>query len=98
MTPDELADVKERVCGEKSRMGRHAAMSLAQHLRARGKRIGAYHCPFCRCWHVGHIPSMESVSRIAQAIRTLGGDDPGPPIEVPESEPVETRPAIMVQR
>ena len=35
-----------------------------------------YRCPFCRLWHVGRPPSMETLVKIANAIRTLAQYEP----------------------
>jgi hypothetical protein len=43
--------------------------------------LSAYRCPFVLegedHWHVGHTPSMESLQKIALAIRDLHGNHPG---------------------
>lgn len=33
--------------------------------------VTAYRCPFCRRWHLGHVPSVESLEAIAREIRGL---------------------------
>lgn len=32
-------------------------------------RLRAYRCPFCGAWHLGHVPSMKQVRKLAAAIR-----------------------------
>lgn len=31
--------------------------------------VRPYHCPFCRGWHLGHVPSLETMEHIAAEIR-----------------------------
>lgn len=71
MTAEEFAAVKERACGNKIPHSRDTARRIAEHHRAEGDLVGAYRCPFCpgKHWHVGHVPSMESLQQIADAIR-----------------------------
>lgn len=62
----------------KIRLGRQAAHDLAAELnegRAAGERpIGPYRCPVHanerdRHWHIGHVPSVDGLQSIADAIR-----------------------------
>jgi hypothetical protein len=73
----EAARIVERVCGSKQRhMSPGGARRAAGGVRVRmGADVWPYRCPFsggCRAgahWHVGHVPSYESLRRIAAAIR-----------------------------
>jgi hypothetical protein len=45
-----------RMCGRKRRYSKRAAMKVASHLNGRqDKRVHAYRCPICDCWHVGGV-------------------------------------------
>jgi hypothetical protein len=69
LTDDQVAVLMDRICTRKRRYGRTLARTLAERLRARGQRVSPYRCPLCAGWHVGHVPSQESVTQIAQLIR-----------------------------
>lgn len=69
LTPGEVEALTERICGTKSPYSAKAARRIAERWRGRGVAISPYRCPLCGEWHVGHVPSMTSVSRIAQFIR-----------------------------
>lgn len=72
MTADEFAAVKATACESKIGHGKDIARRIAEHHRAEGDLVGAYRCPFCHLWHVGHVPSLESLQLIADAIRYHG--------------------------
>lgn len=73
----EAARVVERVCGAKHRFddpGR--AWQAARAVRRRtGSAVRAYRCPFsggtraAAHWHIGHVPSVDSLRVVAAAIR-----------------------------
>lgn len=63
--------VRERTCTRKLRRSERDARSFAVKLRASGVAVSPYRCPFCRGWHVGHPPSMETVELLARVIRGL---------------------------
>ncbi len=70
-----------RACLDKDGMGRKAAMSVEARQRRQGKdvAVSAYRCPFSskdHHWHVGHVPSIETVASIADAVRDLHGNLP----------------------
>lgn len=69
MNAAELASVQAKVCGTKIHYSRKSAADVSSQMRARGERVSPYACPFCDAWHIGHVPSMETVARIAAAIR-----------------------------
>lgn len=77
MTDDELQRIVERTCTDKARYDNPgAARRAAAAARARrGIRISAYRCPFAggtratAHWHIGRVPSVASIERIAVAIR-----------------------------
>lgn len=62
----------------------------AERAHVHADRLGApfvvYRCVFCRCWHVGHPPSLESMQAIARVARGL---DPNPP---QEHQPMPAKP------
>jgi hypothetical protein len=78
MSPAEVAGIVERVCGSKLRYESPSeARRVARRLRAKsGRPVHHYRCPFgdgTRAhahWHVGRLPSVASLRRIALAIRT----------------------------
>jgi len=70
-----------RACLGKVPMGLHAAKSVERVHRAEGERQTAYRCPFSppdAHWHIGHVPSIETVATIALAVRDLHGNLPNP--------------------
>jgi hypothetical protein len=69
LTDVEVEQLVERMCTRKRRYGRVVARQVAERMRGRGRRVSPYRCPCCAGWHVGHVPSIESVTRIAQLIR-----------------------------
>lgn len=77
MTAEEVAEVVERTCTSKYRYDDPAlSRSVAWRVRDRTMRpVRAYRCPFgdgTRAhahWHVGHVPSMAALQRIADATR-----------------------------
>lgn len=79
MPPDVNVDaVRQRTCGDKRRYrtrwgARHAAERRSQ---ASGDTIRAYRCPFCPSFHIGHVPSMESLEALAEAIRSHPAGEP----------------------
>jgi hypothetical protein len=78
MTESRRDAVVDRACAGKvahrsARAARHHVDSL---LAADPTvAVGPYRCPFCGAWHVGHVPSIESLALIAAAVR---GVDPHP--------------------
>lgn len=75
MDVDEARTVRRRACREKLRYGLSTAREVAAAVRRRtGDRVKQYRCPWCRRWHVGHVPSVKSLRRVAQAIRVLAQD------------------------
>lgn len=76
----DTAKVVERSCLRKRRLGRRAAMEIAQRKRARGIAVTAYRCPFADDerghWHLGHAPAMHALEDIAYAIRDAHGNAP----------------------
>lgn len=69
--------VVEHACGRKRALDRRHAQKVARAARERGERVSAYPCPFCESWHVGHVPSLDSMEDIARAIRDQHGNAPG---------------------
>lgn len=71
MTAHQAAVVRDRACTSKAAMSRRTARLRADTLEG----AWAYRCPFTsprtRHWHVGHVPSIESLQTVADAIRTL---------------------------
>jgi hypothetical protein len=64
--------VRERTCDRKIRYGPRLARSTAARMRGQGENVSAYRCPFSAPethWHVGHMPSMESLQELADAVR-----------------------------
>lgn len=57
----------------KRRYGRRAARLVAARMRAQGRLVSPYRCPWAepgdQHWHVGHPLSAESAERVAAAIR-----------------------------
>lgn len=70
--------VLERGCVGKRRMGHGRARRVAAELddrRPKGEpHIGCYRCPLCSGYHVGHVPSIEGLQSIADAIRARAQD------------------------
>jgi hypothetical protein len=80
LTESEIAELRYQTCSRKVPLGRAAAMHLAADLRAGGERMTAYRCPFALedgagddedegHWHIGHVPSMRSLHRLARYLR-----------------------------
>jgi hypothetical protein len=73
--------VRARVCGTKVRhpdigaARRHARRLNSDHPNA---RFAPYRCPFCRSWHAGHVPGLESLQELALVIRGLPLTPPQP--------------------
>ena len=73
----EAARVVERVCEAKHRYSDPGgAWRAARAVRGRtGSAVRAYRCPFSggtratAHWHIGHVPSIDSLRRVAAAIR-----------------------------
>lgn len=73
----EAARVAERVCGSKQRYeDPGSAWGAVRAVRRRtGGDLRAYRCPFsggtraAAHWHIGHVPSIGSLRRVAAAIR-----------------------------
>lgn len=63
--------LKRRVCGTKPAVGVKVAHRHAERLRDLGDDVSAYRCVFCRWWHVGPAPSMETIHELALVIRGL---------------------------
>lgn len=79
MTLEQAEAIRQHACGRKVQLGRGAALNLATAERASGLR--AYRCSFSTDghWHVGHPMGMDSLQRMAEAIRVLAGNAPGVP-------------------
>lgn len=45
------------------------AHAAARRARAKGEAVRAYPCPWCCEFHIGHVPSLESLERLAVALR-----------------------------
>jgi hypothetical protein len=61
--------------------GQADAKARARKYRRDGHEATAYRCPFSPVrphWHVGHVPSIESIARTQDAIRDLHGNLPRP--------------------
>jgi hypothetical protein len=77
MSAEEVASIVERACRLKERFyGPGPARRTARRVSAAtGEPVRAYRCPFgdgtrrTRHWHIGHIPSMAGLDRLALAIR-----------------------------
>lgn len=67
MTPAEADAIRDHACTRKHRLGLDAASRVA----ADTPGLAKYRCPFCRSWHVGHVPSLDALQQIAAAIRVL---------------------------
>lgn len=75
MTPAEAEQVRSRSCESKNAYSMEGARTVAA---TAGGIVRAYRCPFLRShWHVGHVPTVEKLTEIADAIRTLAGNGPG---------------------
>lgn len=69
--PEPRKALRRRVCGSKPRLGVTAAHRLAEQRRRLGDDVSAYRCVFCRRWHVGPVPSMDTIEALARVIRGL---------------------------
>lgn len=79
-------DIRGRVCGSKRRYpDAGAARRAAERVNAEqpGAGFTPYRCPFCRRWHFGHSPSLESLEATARVMRGL------PPVPPEPHEPPE---------
>lgn len=57
-------------CPGKVRFTRSVARKRARHLRGQGRgyrNLIAYHCEYCRAWHVGHAIGMHTGDASRQA-------------------------------
>lgn len=74
----ETRRVIERACLSKTAWSHGGSMGAVRRLRAKGETVSPYRCPFedGDVWHVGHVPSMETVAGLAKAIRDVNGDRP----------------------
>lgn len=78
------AGIIERACRSRPRFDDPAAArAVAWRVRNRTMRlVRAHRCPFDddadRHWHVGHVPSLPALRRVAAAIRSRRIDDGGP--------------------
>ncbi len=68
-------------CLTKALWTEQGARNSARRMRAElGELVRAYPCPFTLAgshhWHVGHVPTMRTVQRLALAIRDLHGTRP----------------------
>ena len=64
-------ELRRQLCGTKRALGVKAAHCRAEQLRHLGHVVSAYGCVFCRAWHVGPAPSMETIEALARVIRGL---------------------------
>lgn len=78
ITFDSAVQVRDRACRTKVEYcGIKEARRVAGRMSANyGERIVAYRCPFHEGserhhYHVGHVISVESMDRLAQAIRVI---------------------------
>jgi hypothetical protein len=81
-------DIQRRVCGSKRRYPTaDAARQAADRVNREQPTAGfsPYRCPFCRRWHFGHSPSIESLEATARVLRGLPPTAPEPH-EPPERE------------
>jgi hypothetical protein len=75
MPAEEVAGIVDRVCRSKERFpGPGPARRTARRLSATmDAPVHGYRCPFAddgpRHWHVGHMPSLAGLDRLALAIR-----------------------------
>lgn len=77
MTPAEVDAIVSRACTRKRRYGSrgHAIAVAAAVSLATGEPIRSYRCRFSngtrsdRHWRLGHVPSMDTVEALAEAIR-----------------------------
>lgn len=44
-----------------------------------GMPVRKYLCAMCGAWHIGHVPSMDGIAAIAEALRVVQGCAPGAP-------------------
>lgn len=72
MSVERAKTVRHYCCDRKQRYS-HREQALEDSTVKRGTQ--PYRCPFCRGWHVGRVASMESLERIAEAIRVLAQAD-----------------------
>ncbi|HEV2808874.1 MAG TPA: hypothetical protein VGV93_00565 [Acidimicrobiales bacterium] len=71
LRPEPRKALRRRVCGSKPRLGVTAAHRLAEQRRRLGDDVSAYRCVFCGRWHVGPVPSMDTIEALARVIRGL---------------------------
>lgn len=64
----------QKGCAGKIRYGVQLSHTIAERLRARGRAVTAYRCPWCGSWHLGHVPSIDRLREIADAIRARAQD------------------------
>jgi len=74
MNAAERLGLQHRVCDRKVKMGRKAAMKVADEARRQGTPLAAYRCPFLDAdgeshWHIGHAPTMRTLERTAELLR-----------------------------
>lgn len=72
MSVEQAKEVRHYCCERKNRYS-HREQALEDSTVKKGAH--AYRCPFCRGWHVGRVASIESLERIAEAIRVLAQAD-----------------------
>lgn len=65
-------------CLTKTIMSMDRVRDVARRARRGGTPLRGYRCPFARVphHHLGRVPTMETVEKIALAIRDLHGDRP----------------------
>lgn len=63
-------------CVGKTCYGQRLARVVAERLRAEGVAVTAYRCPWGETphWHLGHVPSIDRLHEIADAIRARAQD------------------------
>lgn len=76
LSPEEVADLRSRMCGDKRSMTYEQASRVAWRIRHVNGHvtINAYPCPFSphseqHCWHVGHTPNIERMRLLARYLR-----------------------------
>lgn len=64
-------ELEARTCKAKHPFtGAGDAHEAARRARARGEAtVRAYPCPWCARYHVGHLPSLDALERLAAALR-----------------------------
>lgn len=69
-------NVEWDACRRKKQLGERAARAAAadKNKRGRAPRSYAYPCPFCHHWHLGRVPNMRTLRKVASALRARAND------------------------